>query len=151
MLVAPWCAIFLQYVFLCVRVKYVSACAWMYVRTRESCSVEPLLAAASSTCRLVASSSLHWAGCHHTDKIRTEQCQRDSLHSVCWGLVENGRPSAADLMKALLNSHSTKPWGSAVQSPVIIRFHSLREIRGYESHGNVISSKPFNALLGRGL
>lgn len=62
------------------------------------------------------------------------------------------RPSAAELMKALLNSHSTKPCMSAVQSQAPSSCVSVSKplrIFWEESYGNVISSKPFNALLGR--
>lgn len=89
----------------------ISVCAW------ESCSMEPLPAAASSRCCLPASLYLLSASCHHhrRDQNRT-MLVRQRPFSVP-GPRGTGRPLTAELMKAILNSHGTKPCMSAVQSP----------------------------------
>lgn len=96
----------------------VSACVCFCVCVRAQCSEEPLLAAASPRCSLPAPLSILWASCHHTEEIRTEQYRCDSPPFSVQEPCGKGRPSAAELMKALLNSQSTKPCMSAVQSPV---------------------------------
>lgn len=84
-----------------------------------------------------ASSSLLWTGCHRADTTGTEQCRCDSLHSLCRRKPRGkGRPSAAELAKAPLNSHRTK--ASRVCSPkpgvlLLCLSQSPREIQGESS------------------
>ena len=91
----------------------VCVCVCVCVCARESCSEEPLLAAASSRCCLLIP-SLGQLSPHRRDQTRTMPVWQPpfSVLEPCG----KGRPSAAELMKALLNSHSTKPCMSAVQS-----------------------------------
>lgn len=89
------------YVHLCVLAWCSCGSGW----ASTSCSVTQML----PPCLLVPL----WASCHHRDEIRTEQCRRVSLHSLCWSLVEKGDLQQRSLWRRF--------WIAVVQNPVCLQ------------------------------
>ena len=99
----------------------VCVCVCVFVCVWEKDVHRSLLGAASSRRSFPASLSLFSAGCHHTGDIRTEQCQFDSLHSLCWSLAEKGNLQLQTLWRRF--------WIATVQSPACLQSKAQRSHR----------------------
>lgn len=120
--VEPSCVLDLLYMFVYVCVN-MFLCAYFRMRLLHLRVCYMMLRGASASCRIIQMlpSCLLIPPLDQLSPHRRDQNRTMPVRQPPFAVLEprgKGQPSATELMKALLNSRSTKPCMSAVQNPV---------------------------------